>query len=260
MVLYFTATGNDQYVAETIAQRCCENEQALSITELLWSGRRELALRPFERFGLVAPTYFWGLPAPVVTFLEGLALDKSQDSDPYTFVVATYGTATGAIGVQVKGLFEKLGLPLKARFSVQMPDTWTPTFDLSDKTVVSEQVQRGDQEALKVADAIAAKITGDHMRAKIPGPIANAFYRSQYPKAARCSHLSASDACVGCGLCARQCPVRAIEMQNKRPAWIKERCAMCLGCLHRCPVSAISYDHKTQGHGQYVHPGVSLPK
>ncbi|MDJ1121944.1 EFR1 family ferrodoxin [Olsenella sp. YH-ols2217] len=259
MILFFTATGNDQYVAEAIAERCGENEQALSITELLWSERRELSLQPFERFGLVTPTYFWGLPAPVVTFLEGLALDISQDPDPYTFVVATYGTTTGGLGAQTNALFQRLGAPLKARFSVKMPDTWTPIFNLSDKTAVAEKVRRGDEQAHKVAHAIAAHVTGNHMGLSVPWAIAQHAY-ARYAPARQCYHLAVNDACIGCGLCARQCPVRAIQMRDNRPAWVKDRCAMCLGCLHRCPVNAITYNHATQGRGQYVHPGVKLPK
>ncbi|MBF1002635.1 MAG: 4Fe-4S binding protein, partial [Lachnospiraceae bacterium] len=68
-------------------------------------------------------------------------------------------------------------------------------------------------------------------------------------------NLSVSDACIGCTLCAKKCPVQAIAMQNKKPAWVKEDCTMCLGCLHRCPKHAIYYGSgkATNAHGQYTY-------
>jgi len=64
--------------------------------------------------------------------------------------------------------------------------------------------------------------------------------------------------CIGCGLCVRRCPVRAIEIQNKKPVWVKEKCVMCLGCMHHCPKFSIQYGKHTKGHGQYANPNVTL--
>ncbi|RXZ53436.1 4Fe-4S dicluster domain-containing protein [Senegalimassilia faecalis] len=70
----------------------------------------------------------------------------------------------------------------------------------------------------------------------------------------RTSNLSVEQTCIGCGLCAKKCPVHAIEMQHKHLVWVKDRCVMCLGCLHRCPTFAIQCGPNTKRHGQYLHP------
>ncbi len=63
------------------------------------------------------------------------------------------------------------------------------------------------------------------------------------------------DSCIGCGLCARKCPVQAIDIKDKKPVWTKEKCALCLRCLHHCPKFAIQYGNgKTKKHGQYRNP------
>lgn len=68
-------------------------------------------------------------------------------------------------------------------------------------------------------------------------------------------NLHVTDACIGCGLCAKKCPAHAIEMKGGKPAWVKDRCTMCLGCLHRCPKFAIKYGNgQNKKHGQYKNP------
>ena len=50
-----------------------------------------------------------------------------------------------------------------------------------------------------------------------------------------------SDACTGCGLCARICSPAKIHMKDGRPV-IDDDCMMCGHCYAVCPFDAISYD------------------
>jgi NAD-dependent dihydropyrimidine dehydrogenase PreA subunit len=78
--------------------------------------------------------------------------------------------------------------------------------------------------------------------------------RRMYDEARKTSNFKVSDDCIGCMLCAKRCPSRAIQMVNSRPQWVKDMCTLCLGCLHRCPQFAIQYGDKTKEHGQYKNP------
>jgi formate hydrogenlyase subunit 6/NADH:ubiquinone oxidoreductase subunit I len=49
--------------------------------------------------------------------------------------------------------------------------------------------------------------------------------------------------CVGCGLCARDCPTKAIEMvdvgEERRPLFHLDLCIFCYQCAESCPRNAI---------------------
>ena len=254
MIYYFTATGNDQHVAERIAE--ATGDRLASITECLWNGTCSCVLEDGEGLGFVVPTYFGGLPSVVVEFLERLSVEGAS---PYVFLVSTFGTGCGGMSSFASSLLEPKGLSFDATFGVKMPDTWTPVFDLSSAEEVAAMNAKADGQIGEIAEAVAGRVRGHRLKSMVPWKLAKGMYEKYYKTASDTARFSVGDACTSCGLCERQCPTRAIELQGGRPAWVRDRCAVCLGCLHRCPAFAIQYNGQTQDHGQYVHPGVRLP-
>ncbi|MCI1990868.1 MAG: EFR1 family ferrodoxin [Oscillospiraceae bacterium] len=253
VIFYFSATGNSKYIALKIAAET--KEEAIAITDCVKNQKFTFEVKKTERIGFVTPTYFWGLPSIVREFLEKLELRIPDSGCPYLYHVATFGTTTGQVGRMVDEFLKMKGLALNGRFSVQMPDTWTPVFNLTDKEKVEKINRKAEKQIADVAGKIKRELAGDFSRRKVPAFVAQLFY-PQYEKARETKHFTAGDSCIGCGLCAKKCPVEAIEMRDGKPVWIKEKCTLCLGCLHRCPKFAIQYGSRTRNHGQYVNPNV----
>ena len=248
MIVYFSATGNCKYVAQRIAEAV--GDSAISIE----NQEPGLTLNPDETLGIITPTYWWELPPIMRDWLKRLTVTGCT----YSYLVATYGTTPGCCGEDVRRILKKRGINLSASFSVKMPDTWTPIFDLSDPERVARQNEAAETYIDNVIRRIKARETGNHTEHRVPyaarlftDPLLNAERKTK--------NLRVENICIGCGLCAKQCPVQAIEIQNKKPVWVKAQCTLCLRCLHHCPKFAIQYGNKkTKQHGQYRNPHVKV--
>lgn len=245
-IIYFSATGNSKYVATRLAQ---DGDRLMFIPDAI---RNEIFEIEDDSIGIVSPTYFWGLPSIVKEFLQKVTLHTD-----YLYFVATYGTTPGAIGAMAKKLIK--GKKIDSFYSVRMVDTYTPIFDISTKKKEDKFTKNAEEEIDKIIESVAKKECKAKMNRPTPLFITNVISQPLYNNKKRLtSRLSVNNNCIGCGLCARKCPVNAIEMIDKKPVWVKDKCVMCLGCLHRCPKFAIECGKKTKNHGQYQNPHAKI--
>lgn len=69
------------------------------------------------------------------------------------------------------------------------------------------------------------------------------FVKASVPEDFRGKQVFDTNLCVGCGLCARDCPTKAIEMvdvdEERRPLFHLDLCIFCYQCAESCPRNAI---------------------
>ena len=149
MILYFSATGNSRHVAERIAM--ATGDSILSIVDCIRQNRYQFE---DETIGVVAPTYYHGLPSVVFDFLK-----KAEIKSDYYFFVSTYGTRPSATA-------NISGRKPNAFFSVRMPDTWTPQFDLSTPEKVAFFTTTTEEDIANTIAMVKSQAIGNHQRHK----------------------------------------------------------------------------------------------
>ncbi|MBP5520649.1 MAG: EFR1 family ferrodoxin [Treponema sp.] len=168
MILYFSTTGNCKYVATKISQ--ATNDKIISIEDCIKKGNYNFT---DNCIGIISPTYFWALPSITREFLQKVKLQAD-----YLYYVATYGTSPGASDFYAEKF---LGKKLNASFSVRMPDTWTPFFDLSTPEKIAGFSKSTESEIKSIIEHLQQKDCGhfmDNSKSKMTTKIAYSLYES----------------------------------------------------------------------------------
>lgn len=248
MIFYFSATGNSKHVANRLAD--ATDDRAVNILD--YSLEQTIELSDEKMVGIVTPVYCGGVPYPVADFLKKAKLKIAPNT--YLYFVGTYGNLSGRSGsISGKYLKKNIDRTFDAFYGVCMPDTWTPVFDLTNQEQVAEINRKADKVIDNIIEKVKARSNGDFMEDKLAAWM-EVVYPSMYKKLSETKNLKVENSCVGCGLCAENCPAQAIRIENGKPVWTKKNCVMCLRCLHYCPQFSILYGENTKKHGQYRHP------
>lgn len=249
-IFYYTGTGNSLWVARKIADELGEAE-LFSISNF----KDEHKEINSEIVGLVFPVYIWGVPAPVIRFvntLTGLQPD-------YIFAIAVNGGQVANTLVQLKKIMTKHSLTLSAGFEITMPSNYIPWGGPGPKEKQNKRFELAKEKISRIAVRIKEK-------ANMPvekGPlwqriIFTGIYKmsfSRVPKMDR--QFWVDEKCNHCEICCKVCPAGNITMNEGKPIW-NHRCEQCFACLQWCPKEAIQYGKKTPKYERYHHPEVTL--
>ena len=249
-IFYYTGTGNSLWVARLIA----EELGGASLIPVSNQGEGERIIDT-KVAGVVFPVHIWGVPAPVVRFVESL-----KSSHPvYFFGVAVHAGQVSNTLVQFKKILSRRGVPLSLGFEVRMPSNYIPWGGPGPQEKQRALFARARDKVSRISDMI-------RQRAVLPverGPlwqriILTAFYHLSF------SHVPgmdkkfrADDRCNGCGICLRVCPASNITLSEGKPLW-HHRCEQCFACLQWCPAEAIQYGTRTTRYERYHHPEIVL--
>lgn len=244
MILYFSGTGNSRYVAERIAAAL--GDGLLCMNDCIREGRPP-TVPSCERLVIVTPTYAWRIPRIVRNCLAEADLPCRAQ----TWFVMTCGSEIGNAAAYNRDLCREKQLACMGTAQIVMPENYIAMFHAPQPEKARRIVAGAEPDIDRAISAIAAKQAFPPPRRNLydrfmSGPVNPIFYRF-FVKA---KAFASGGTCIGCGQCARLCPMNNITMQAGRPVW-GGSCTHCMACICRCPAEAIEYGKKSLGEPRY---------
>lgn len=251
-IFYFSGTGNAKRVAEWINDYA--NSIHISSETVNIANMETRSIQPVqdELLGLISPTHGFNYPPIVLNFVFRFPRTKFRNK---IFLINTragmklsklFLPGLSGIAILLSALVLRLkGYRIIGMRPIDLPSNWISLHPgLKEKVVISMH-----QRCKRVAETFAAKIfNGKRNYRSLLGlpwdlavaPVAAGYYFIGRFAIAKTFYASAS--CDNCGLCIKQCPVKAISLVNKRPYW-SYRCESCMRCMNNCPKRAIETAH-----------------
>jgi len=241
MILYFSATGNTEFIARELARHL--DDECVNLLERV-KKNDHTPLHSEKPFIVCAPVYVCEMPRFMSKYLKEQSFSGSRD----VYCIFTSGGYCGISGVLAKRIFKKKGMTYHGHAEFKMPRNYVAnnSYPMLAREEIEKRILTSRDQAKAVAEDIKAgrKLTARHVFlwesiVTIPfNPVwckykltADAFYTTE--------------ACIGCGKCARLCPLNNISLVDKAPVW-GDACTHCMACIGNCPTEAIEYGNITQ--------------
>ena len=244
MILYFSGTGNSGYAARRIADGL--GEPLLCLNDRIKAGDTA----PTEtgaRLILVTPTYAWRIPRIVEDWLLRTELVGARQA----WFVMTCGSEIGNAAKYNHAFCRAKGIAYMGTAQLVMPENYIAMFNAPQTEEARQIVARAqpniDRAIAAVRDGSAFPPPRDNLYDRLmSGPVNPIFYAC----IVKAKAFTVSDACTGCGQCARRCPTNSITIRDGRPVW-GQGCTHCMTCICYCPAEAIEYGKKSLGKPRY---------
>ena len=244
MIFYFSGTGNSNYVAKRIADAL--GDEILNLNDRIKSGDTS-PIETGERVIIVTPTYAWRIPRVVRDWLRKTELRGAKQ----VWFVMTCGSEIGNADRYNRELCTEKAISCMGTAQIVMPENYIAMFSAPQADEARQIVAKAEPDIDRAIDAIQANQPFAPTRNNLydrfmSGPVNPIFYKF-FVKA---DAFTVSDACIGCGQCAKRCPMNNVTLKDGKPVWGRN-CTHCMACICYCPVSAIEYGKKSVGQPRY---------
>ncbi len=233
-VAYFSGTGGTAHVAGCFAQ-ALGRRGAQTVPVLIRAGDT------YENDGedfllLLFAVHAANAPEPVYTWLKSMGMAGAK---PPAAVISVSGGGeispnTACRSSSIRRL-EKIGCPVWLEEMLIMPPN---LFLETDPALCGRILNILPQKVERILNALETGAPSVKKTKLIDRFLSRIFEMEKLGCRFYARTISRTEACNGCGLCARECPGRNIAMENGKPRF-QTKCLLCLRCIYRCPQKAL---------------------
>ena len=251
MIIYFSGTGNSLATARKIAKTL--EEQVMPMTVAV---KQDLTSE--ECVGLVYPSYDFAPPPAVQRMLPMLQISPKA----YVFVIIACGAQAGLSSWYAKHVFKQKGIMVAYCHKIRMPDCAGIAYGRNPNKQ-TWKFQKYAPRLERIISDVKARRRAYHFSGWSFLGWLSMYTRMGQRMIKPFLPAVNKDLCVGCGTCARICPLGNIAIQERegmKPLAVTGGdCTACLSCVHFCPHQAMELGGKrVEKSWQYHHPEVKL--
>ncbi len=237
MLIYFSGTGNTEWVARWIEQGLQRREMQVERARIedLLRGRADVDVASGDLLGIGHPVYGFDAPGIVERLIERLP----EGAGKPTFIFKTAGdllSVNAAASQFIIRQLEDKGYRVFYDRLICMPSNFVVHFP-------DEAARQMCDAAQAKADHLCEQVLSDVTRRHRPGRLIRSLCRRihlwQESGSARFGRsLFVTSSCTDCGRCIQNCPADNIRHQDGQIVF-GEACLFCLRCVYGCPQQAI---------------------
>ncbi len=233
--IYFSGTGNSRYALETFCKEI-GYIPVCSIEEPVITDR----IREHETIIFAYPVQFSSVPRFVQDFV---ITNKELWKNKKVFVIATMGLFSGDGAGCLGRLLHRYGTQIIGGLHLKMPDS------IGDEKALKRPLEKNCElvknAVLKIKDSAGRFKAGNPTKEglgifyHLAGLFGQRLFFGHHTKHYSDKLKIDANKCVGCGKCAKQCPLNNIHIENNK-AISGSKCTMCYRCVNHCPEQAIT--------------------
>lgn len=247
MVLYFSGTGNTEYIANLIAKGL--DDECVDLFDQIRNNDKT-PLYSEKTFVICTPIYVCEMPLFLMKYLKSISFIGNGK----VYFVFTSGGYCGSAKIQAKLLSFRKKLKYLGCAEFVMPRNYVAnnSYSMDDEDVIRSKITKSTQKVTQVVESIKKedKLKTRHvwlLETLIIAPFAPLW--TKYKLVSK--DFYTTDKCVGCRICEKACPLNNIDIVNRKPEW-GGSCTHCMACISKCPKNAIECGNITQGKTRYL--------